>query len=189
MKTTKKLLKTLLMSLMLVSCLGANAMAEEGVTDSGNMNVNLDLQSTFTWQIPQGITIDQSTLKGKNIYEENFDVSITSVTLNRNEEVQVVIERETGDRYYSNEKKFYMSDTSDVYNTKEIDFFIRNESGEENISINEVLLTADAESNPSASSPATKKLRLVMPCVESLNRTGTYAATLKFQARVVTKNA
>ena len=65
MKTTKKLLKTLLMSLMLVSCLGANAMAEEGVTDSGNMNVNLDLQSTFTWQIPQGITIDQSTLKGK----------------------------------------------------------------------------------------------------------------------------
>ena len=64
MKTTKKLLKTLLMSLMLVSCLGANAMAEEGVTDSGNMNVNLDLQTTFTWQIPQGITIDQSTLKG-----------------------------------------------------------------------------------------------------------------------------
>ena len=61
MKTTKTFFKTLLMSLMLVSCLGANAMAEGYVPEEKGMEVNLNLNSAFTWNIPSELTIEQGT--------------------------------------------------------------------------------------------------------------------------------
>lgn len=183
MKTTKKLIKTMLMSLMLVSCLGANAMAEED-----GMDVILDISSNFTWEIPSELTIDQNDLKNKSLYETNFDISITSVTLRNNEEVQVMISKESKERYDEDEKEFYLTDTN-IYNNNFITFYIRETEGIENIGTNELLLSADLTDFSGTTSPVSKTLKLVMPCNSTLNHTGNYRANIIFQAGVVTKSA
>lgn len=189
MKTTKNLFKTLLISLMLVSCLGANAMAEEKEPGTGNTEVAMTLNSTFTWDIPPRIDIEKSDLKNADVYEKNFDVSINSVTIGRNEEVQVTIKKEMSGHYTSSGNRFYMVDMSDLENMNNIYYYIRETGNEDNIGLNEVLLSATAERFSTNSDPVTKTLRIVIPCGPSMSYSGTYKSIIVFEAQTVNKAA
>ena len=188
MKTTKTFFKTLLMSLMLVSCLGANAMAEGYVPEEKGMEVNLNLNSAFTWNIPSELTIEQGELADKDFYETSFDICVNSVTLKSDEKVQVVISGESGNRYNDSEKKFYMIDVSNYENKTRIYYYIRDTDSENNIGINEELLNVTAEDFALTNTPVTKTLKMNLPCDSSLRRAGTYKSIIKFQAQIVEQN-
>lgn len=183
MKTTKKLIKTLLVSLLMVSCLCANAMAEEGEPD-GNVNIKLDLASTFTWVIPSEIIIEQGNLNDNGFYEQNFDISITSVTLDQNEVVEVVLEKEANK--WNNGAEFKMLD-EDTSNKNPITYYVREAEGTTNIAPNDVILTAGT-SDFASNTAVTKTMKVVVKCDQALRNAGSYRSTLVFQANVVPKS-
>lgn len=183
MKITKLLTKTTLILTALCLIFGFTAFADEST-----VRVTFDLESSYNWHIPSELMIDAGEVKAASgDYEKEFEISIDSLILKPTEQVQVSIKKEAGERYESSTKTFIMYDTY-VYNDNPIEYYIRELGSENNIGINETILTATY--NGFTGSPITKTIRLVLPITSTtLKRAGNYRSSLIFQAQIVDTNA